>query len=260
VFEKLVVSTSQRRRGRTSRFFLGTVVVYMSVVVAAFALSVLMSSPQLADSNLKLITRVPSAMPDISQTVVHDDTRDPVGAPPPADFRNTRKFDDIAERPPDAISHPLLPSGELKFNPDGPIGGDPSTGPIITGVPGGDPRSTEVAPRPPDPPKPVVTRPAVEDTRPLRVPSTVLQGKALEKRTPIYPPLAKQIHLQGDVSVEVIIAPDGRVESARVVSGHPMFSQFAKEAALGWRFEPTLLNNVPVRVTGVIVFVFKINE
>ena len=31
------------------------------------------------------------------------------------------------------------------------------------------------------------------------------------------------------------------------------------EAALGWRFEPTLLNNVAVRVTGVITFAFKLN-
>jgi protein TonB len=88
----------------------------------------------------------------------------------------------------------------------------------------------------------------------------VLQGKAIERRTPIYPPLARQIHLQGDVSVEVIISPDGRVESARVVSGHPMFAQYAREAALGWRFEPTFLNGVAVRVTGVITFAFKLNE
>jgi TonB family protein len=88
----------------------------------------------------------------------------------------------------------------------------------------------------------------------------VLQGKAIERRKPIYPPLAQQIHLQGEVSVEVMIAPDGHVESARVVSGHPMFSEKAREAALGWRFQPTLLNNVPVRVTGVIVFVFKLSQ
>jgi TonB family protein len=57
-----------------------------------------------------------------------------------------------------------------------------------------------------------------------------------------------------------MIAPDGHVESARVVSGHPMLADKAREAALGWRFQPTLLNNVPVRVTGVIVFAFKLNE
>jgi TonB family protein len=57
-----------------------------------------------------------------------------------------------------------------------------------------------------------------------------------------------------------MISPEGRVESARVVSGHPMLAQVSLEAALGWRFQPTLLNQVPVRVTGVIVFVFKLSE
>lgn len=258
MFEKLVVSTTQRRRGRTSRFFLGTVLVYMSVVAAAFSLSIALSSPQLADSDLRLITKIPSVTPDRPRIEVQE-TGDSSGAPPRADIRNVRRLVDIVERPQTAAtSSPLLPTVS-SIHSEGPGGGEP-IGPNVTGVIGGDPRSTEAPPRPPDPPKPATTKATVEDTRPLRVTSNVLQGKAIEKRTPIYPPLAKQIHMQSDVSVEVIIAPDGRVESARVVSGHPMFSQVAKEAALGWRFGPTLLNNVPVRVTGVIVFVFKIND
>jgi protein TonB len=94
----------------------------------------------------------------------------------------------------------------------------------------------------------------------VRIPSSILQGKAIERLKPIYPIIAKQMGLQGDVSIEVMIAPDGHVESARVVSGHPVLAGKAREAALGWRFQPTLLNQVPVRVTGVIVFVFKLSE
>jgi len=122
--------------------------------------------------------------------------------------------------------------------------------------------STNIDPAPrPDPPviKPVPST-TVADNKPLRLTSTVLQGKAIERRTPAYPQLARQIHLQGEVSVEVMISPDGRVESARVVSGHPMLAQCAREAAMGWRFGPTLLNKTPVRVTGVITFIFKLNE
>ncbi len=37
MFDKLVVSTAQRRRGRTAKFFLGTVVIYLSTVAIAFA-------------------------------------------------------------------------------------------------------------------------------------------------------------------------------------------------------------------------------
>jgi protein TonB len=44
------------------------------------------------------------------------------------------------------------------------------------------------------------------------------------------------------------------------MSGHPMLITAAVDAARGWRFGPTFLNGVPVRVTGVITFVFKLNE
>jgi protein TonB len=92
----------------------------------------------------------------------------------------------------------------------------------------------------------------------VRLPSSVLQGKAVVRRTPNYPPLAKQIHLSGSVSVEVMIALDGHVEAARPISGHPLLLTAAVEAARGWRFEPTLLNGSPVRVSGVIVFNFTL--
>jgi outer membrane biosynthesis protein TonB len=39
-----------------------------------------------------------------------------------------------------------------------------------------------------------------------------------------------------------------------------MLIQSALDSARAWRFGPTLLNGVPVRVTGVITFVFKLND
>jgi protein TonB len=90
------------------------------------------------------------------------------------------------------------------------------------------------------------------------VPSQVLQGKAIVRRTPDYPAIPRQIRLEGQVSVEVIISPGGQVESARAVSGPTLLRAAAVGAAEGWRFEPTLLNGTPVRVTGVIVFNFKL--
>ena len=110
----------------------------------------------------------------------------------------------------------------------------------------------EPPPRPEIPPTPK----QVEVKKPLPLASIVLQGKAFQKVTPPYNSMAKQIRLQGEVSVEVIVSPEGRVESARVMKGHPLFARDALEAAMGWRFHPTLLNGVPVRVTGVITFNF----
>jgi len=142
-------------------------------------------------------------------------------------------------------------------------GGDGDIGPGVPGIPDagnviGSSKEPSDPPKPPDPPK---QQPKPADTaKPVAVSSKVLQGKAIQKVVPVYPALAKQIRMPGEVSVEVIISPEGRVESVRIVSGHPLFVNAARDAALGWRFEPTILNNVPVRVTGVITFVFKLND
>jgi TonB family protein len=96
-----------------------------------------------------------------------------------------------------------------------------------------------------------------KDRAPLKVSGAILQGKAIERKIPDYPQLARQIHLEGQVVVEVVISPDGRVESAHAISGHPLFVKAATDAAWGWRFQPTMIGDVPVRVTGVLTFVFK---
>lgn len=48
---------------------------------------------------------------------------------------------------------------------------------------------------------------------------------------PVYPPLARQARIEGDVKVEVQVRQDGSVESAEVVSGHPMLQRAALESA-----------------------------
>jgi TonB family protein len=48
---------------------------------------------------------------------------------------------------------------------------------------------------------------------------------------PTYPPLARQAGISGDVELRVEIRRDGSVESAVVVSGHPMLTQAALNSA-----------------------------
>jgi TonB family protein len=55
--------------------------------------------------------------------------------------------------------------------------------------------------------------------------------------TPIYPPLARQARIQGDVKVYVHVRKDGSVESAELFSGHPMLAPTALESARKSRFE-----------------------
>ena len=54
---------------------------------------------------------------------------------------------------------------------------------------------------------------------------------------PIYPPLAKQTRIKGDVELMLEIRPNGTVVSAMVVSGHPLLQQAALESAKQSQFE-----------------------
>ena len=54
---------------------------------------------------------------------------------------------------------------------------------------------------------------------------------------PTYPPLARQARISGDVELVLRIRQDGSIESAGVVSGHPLLAQTAMDSAQHSRFE-----------------------
>jgi len=71
--------------------------------------------------------------------------------------------------------------------------------------------------------------------------------------------MAKQIRVFGRVSVQVLIDEEGRVISAKALDGHPLLAPAAQKAAMQAKFRPTLLSQVPVKVSGVITYDFKLN-
>jgi TonB family protein len=84
----------------------------------------------------------------------------------------------------------------------------------------------------------------------------VLNGKAISKPAPLYPPIAKAARAQGTVTVQILVDESGRVVSASAVGGHPLLQQAAVAAARQARFSPTLLSGQPVKVSGVITYNF----
>jgi TonB family protein len=48
---------------------------------------------------------------------------------------------------------------------------------------------------------------------------------------PVYPPLAKQTHITGDVGLALEVRTNGSLESVDVVSGHPLLKQAALDSA-----------------------------
>ena len=86
----------------------------------------------------------------------------------------------------------------------------------------------------------------------------MVQGKALRRVTPIYPPFAKAARVSGAVQVQVVINEQGEVTEAEAVSGHPMLHLPSLRAARQWAFAPSLLEDRPVKVQSVLPFNFTL--
>jgi TonB family protein len=86
----------------------------------------------------------------------------------------------------------------------------------------------------------------------------MLNGKAIKKPQPRYPPDAKSVRAQGTVVVQIVVDERGNVTSAQAVSGPMLLRGAGEEAARKAKFEPTTLCGKPVKVSGVITYGFVI--
>ena len=64
----------------------------------------------------------------------------------------------------------------------------------------------------------------------------------------VYPPVAREAGVTGTVVMHAIIDETGRVVSLTYIAGPKMLTGAALEAARQWRYQPYLLNGVPVSV------------
>jgi periplasmic protein TonB len=267
MFDRLIVSAKEKSKGRTKKFFLMTTFIYSFVVASALAVSVFAASPALFER--EEIIHLTPVLPQLAPP--------PKGSPAPQPAsRQTAQPNPYKVATLEQITHPesnpnLIRAGinipkAATIGDGGPgvVGGDPNgvpggeLGGKGIGVPTGIPHGEEIAPPPVKKPEPE-PQPKAQENKVVRLASSILTGKALAKRTPDYPVIARQVRVEGSIVVEIIISPEGRVESARALNGHPLLTKAAVDAAYAWRFEPTILNGMPVRVTGVITFNFKLN-
>lgn len=84
----------------------------------------------------------------------------------------------------------------------------------------------------------------------------VLNGKAIVKPQPSYPPSAKALYQQGVVTVLIVVGEDGNVISAEAVSGPSALKAEGEKAARRARFEPATVCGRPIKVSGVITYNF----
>jgi TonB family protein len=62
--------------------------------------------------------------------------------------------------------------------------------------------------------------------------------KVVSKVSPLYPALAREMRISGNVRVEAVVAPSGKVKSVEVKGGHPVLAQAAADAVSKWKWEP----------------------
>jgi protein TonB len=101
----------------------------------------------------------------------------------------------------------------------------------------------------------------VRPQTPHRLVMTHLESAMLIHRIePVYPPLARQTHREGQVELRAIIATDGTIQSLQVVSGDALFLRSAADAVGQWRYRPTVLNGQPVEIETYITVIYTLQH
>src|SRR5215469_15797676 len=127
-----------------------------------------------------------------------------------------------------------------------------AVGGVLGGILGGIPSA---APPPPPPPKKEAPKPSI-----VNVGGRVQAAKLIRNPQPVYPQIARQARISGTVELAAIIGEDGHIQSLNVVSGHPLLRQAALDAVKQWVYQPTLLNEQPVKVNTTIDVIFTLGQ
>ena len=115
--------------------------------------------------------------------------------------------------------------------------------------------ATESAPPPPDPPT-TTANPAPPGE--VRVGANVMAANLISNPAPEYPPLALHAGIQGVVTFQAHIGPDGKINTLQLLSGPPLLVEAATEAVRQWVWRQTILHNAPVGVITTIEVPFTL--
>ncbi|PWU10089.1 MAG: hypothetical protein C5B51_05025 [Terriglobia bacterium] len=125
--------------------------------------------------------------------------------------------------------------------PDAPGLGSAAPEPASIALPG----ANLAAPSPLAPPAP--SSPAAPQSgTPGKVGGQILQAELISRTSPEYPQAARQARVQGGVTVVATVGTDGKIKSARAISGPPLLYPPAVAAVKQWVYRPAMLNGAPV--------------
>jgi TonB family protein len=84
-----------------------------------------------------------------------------------------------------------------------------------------------------------------------------LNAKAVTLPKAVYSEEAKRLKVSGKVNVRVVVDENGKVVSALAMNGPAPLREAAETAARGAIFNPSVVDGITVRITGILTFEFK---
>jgi TonB family protein len=267
MFENMLECTKNKQRGKRWLYFAITSVVWTLMLLGSIIGGIFLYDADL-DKQLYVITMLnPLPLPPPAPPQLGTGRTSSVSTDRNAHTQMIQpEMTAVHEAPPLPAQLPELPiravdntdiigdSSSDAGDPYGAVGGDPKG--RRDGVFGANGTSeTVIPPPPPQPPDQPVPQPKIKQ---IVQSEGVIRGNALMKPKPDYPTLARSTAIQGDVQIEITISEEGNVINAQVLSGHALLRKAALEAALRWKFNPTMLNKTPVKVQGILTFRFTL--
>ena len=268
MFNNLVESSSHRSEfRRRGSFFLFTTASYALFFVIAGIVSIYAYDARMEDQNLEIVTMMP--LVDLTTPEQPAATASPSR---PNASRNSDSQTNYSQRriAMAAVDQPEIAPAKISTTPN-PSLPMPKGGVFVRiGGPDSDPgpgksqpgngrlaqsNATIIIPNIGTPPPAPVQAPVPKVLR-----KAIINGEALSLPKPPYPEMAKQLKIQGMVSIQVLIDESGQVVSAKAVSGNHFLVREAQKAAYQARFSPTLLRDQPVKVSGVITYNFVLQQ
>jgi protein TonB len=82
-------------------------------------------------------------------------------------------------------------------------------------------------------------------------------GEVLHRVLPEYPEPAMALRVRGTVVLKAVVTRQGTVDRISVISGDPHLAEAAVNAVKQWRYQPYLLNGVPIERDTTITINFK---
>lgn len=185
-------------------------------------------------------------------------------APPPTTTVRPRAASPIFERHlftmPTTIPHTVT---TIVDDPPQVVGGVPGVGPATgdNGVLTAILNTHATTPAPPPVVRAPIAKPAVEPAPPKRIRTSSIElARLIHRVDPVYPQVAKMVHVQGTVELTGVIATDGHIRELKALSGSPLLIKAALDAVSQWIYAPPVLNGERVEVIAPITVNFRLDE